>query len=182
MRQKISLDLATRLVNHGPLVLISSMFEDKIDITPIAWHMPVSKRPPLLAFEISETHFIYKCIMDTKDFAVNIPSRDLLRETVMCGSGSGADVDKMRLTGLTTEMAREIKSPVLRAAMGVLECALVEDKYLLEKYNIVLGEVKYAEADPATFREHWLLKSNDMKTIHHLGNMTFCVPEDTISL
>ncbi len=180
MREKIPLDMATRLLNHGPLVLISSTWEDKVDITPIAWHMPVSKIPPVIAFTISEEHFIYKCILNSKDFAVNIPSPGIIREIMQCGAESGADVDKLRTTGLITELPRVIKAPVLKSAIAVLECTLLEDKYLLEHYNIILGEVKYAEVEPAAFDGHWLFKSRDLKTLHHLGDMTFSVPADGI--
>lgn len=178
MREKISLETATRLVNHSPLVLITSKYDDKIDITPIAWHMPVNKMPPLLAFEISETHFIYQCILQTRDFAVNIPSQSILKEIMLCGTETGVDTDKVRTSGLMTELSRVIKSPVLKAAIGVLECELVEDRHLLEHYNIVLGEVKYAEVEPAAFKEHWLFRDQGLKTVHHLGDMTFSMPGD----
>lgn len=178
MREKISLDMATRLVNNSPLVLITSKYDDKVDITPIAWHMPINKMPPLLAFEISETHLIYQCILQTRDFAVNIPSQNLLREIMLCGTETGTEVDKVIMSGLTTELPRVIKSPVLKAAMGVLECEFVEDRHLLENYNIILGEVKYAEVEPAAFKEHWLFRNQDLKTVHHLGDMTFSMPGD----
>lgn len=180
MREKIPLEMATRLLNHGPLVLISSTWEDKIDVTPVAWHMPVSKVPPIIAFTISEEHFIYKCILKSKEFAVNIPSPGIIREIIQCGTESGADVDKLRMTGLSTELPRVIKAPVLKTAIAVLECTLLEDKYLLEHYNIVLGEVKYAEIEPLAFDGHWLFKDQDLKTVHHLGDMTFVVPADDV--
>lgn len=180
MRQKIALDMSTRLINNGPLVMIASMYEDRIDVTPIAWHMPISKNPPLIAFEISETHFIYQCIMRTKDFTVNIPSCDMLKQVVGCGTESGAAVDKLRMTGLTTELSRTVKSPTLQAAMAVLECVLVEDRHMLETYNIVLGEVKHAEVEPDAFGEHWLFTNRSLRTIHHLGNMTFSCPDNEI--
>jgi flavin reductase (DIM6/NTAB) family NADH-FMN oxidoreductase RutF len=180
MRQKIGLEMATRLINNGPLVMIVSMYEDRVDVTPIAWHMPISKNPPLIAFEISQTHFIYQCIMRTKDFTVNIPSSDMMPQVISCGTESGAAVDKLRMTGLTTELSRTVKSPTLQAAMGVLECVLVEDRYLLETYSIVLGEVKHAEVEPDAFDEHWLFSSRNFRTIHHLGDMTFSSPDNEI--
>lgn len=180
MRQKIALETATRLVNNGPLVMIVSMYDDRVDVTPIAWHMPISKNPPLIAFEISRTHFIYQCITRTKDFTVNIPSSDMIPQVISCGTESGADVDKIRMTGLTTELSRTVKSPALQAAMGVLECVLVEDRYLLETYDIVLGEVKHAEAEPEAFDEHWLFSNRNFRTIHHLGGMTFSSPDNGV--
>ena len=97
MRKELDLALATRLLNHGPLVLVSSEKDSRVDITPVAWNMPVQKKPPVVLLEISDTHFIYECIMQTADFLVNIPAFTFAEEVVKCGSVSGRDVDKFEL-------------------------------------------------------------------------------------
>ena len=178
MKKKVELDKVTRLINHGPVVLVSSSYDDRMDITPVAWHMPVSKDPPTIALEIHEKHFIYECIKKTGDFVINIPSRASSEDIVRCGSCSGRDVDKFAANGLTPEPSATIKSPRLGEALAFMECVLVEDEYLAKKYNMVLGEVKYAEAEEEAFRDHWLFKRDDMKTVHHLGDRTFCFPDE----
>ena len=37
-----------------------------------------------------------------------------------------------------------------------------------------------AEAEEDIFGEHWMFASGTERTIHHLGNKTFCVPEDGV--
>lgn len=180
MRKSVSLDLATRLINHGPLVMVSSMYGEKYDITPVAWHMPVQKKPPVIVLEISESHFIYECILKTGDFVVNIPPASLVEEIVKCGKVSGRDHDKFGMCGLRPVPSKEVSSPSLEEALAVLECVLVRDEHLLKEYNMVLGEVKYAEADEGAFDEHWLFRDESAKTVHHLGDITFCVPSGKI--
>ncbi|MFH1552470.1 MAG: flavin reductase family protein [Candidatus Omnitrophota bacterium] len=180
MRKEINLDLATRLINHGPVVLVSSAYEGRRDITPVAWHMPVSKKPPTIVLEIGEKHFIYECIVKTGDFVVNIPDSSLAEKIVKCGSVSGRDVDKFEMYDLETEPSHLIKSPSLRGAIAVLECVLIKDEHLMNEYNMIPAQVKYAEAEEEAFGEHWLFERDDMKTIHHLGNRTFCVPDKKI--
>jgi flavin reductase (DIM6/NTAB) family NADH-FMN oxidoreductase RutF len=176
MRKELDLGLATRLINHGPVVFVSSAHGDKVDITPVAWNMPVQKNPPMIVLEISERHFIYECIMKTGDFAVNIPGKSLSEEVVKCGSVSGRDTDKFAMCGLNTEPGKTISSPVLKEALAVLECSLVKDEHLLTEYNMVVGEVKRAEVEEGAFDEHWLFDKEEIRTVHHLGDKTFCFP------
>ncbi len=76
MRRPVELKVAYRLIGPGPLVLVSSLLNARAGLTPIAWHMPVSDDPAIVALEIWEGHFIYKAILQTKDFVINIPSSD----------------------------------------------------------------------------------------------------------
>ena len=176
MRKEIDLGLATRLMNHGPVILVSSKCGEKINVTTVAWHMPVSKKPPVLALEIGENHFIFECIKETGDFAVNIPSKELVGEVVKCGSCSGRDNDKIALCGFTAMPSKRIMSPFIDESLAVLECVQVGDRHLLEEYNIVLGEVKRAEAEEGAFDEHWIFEKEKNRTIGHLGDRTFCSP------
>ncbi len=180
MRKPIDLTLASRLINHGPLVLVSSILGSKTDITTIAWHMPISKDPAMLVLEISKTHFIYECIMETGDFVVNIPSQKMVDVIIKCGRSSGRDVDKFREYGLTKEPSKTVKSPRLKGVLAVIECELNEDKRFAEEYNVIIGNVKYAEVEEEAFSDHWILAKDEFKTIHHLGNLIFCTPDTRI--
>jgi flavin reductase (DIM6/NTAB) family NADH-FMN oxidoreductase RutF len=173
MRKSVDLTLATRLINHGPIVLVSSSLGKKTGITPVAWHMPIQKKPPIIALVIDEGHFIFECVMDTGDFAVNIPSNRLVKEIIDCGAVSARDTDKLELSGLSVSPSKTVSSPCINEAIGVLECGLIKDTHLLEQYNIVLGEVRYAEAEEGLFDQHWTLAPGQ-KTLHHLGGNIFC--------
>ena len=179
MRKEVDLSLATRLINHGPVVLVSSLCDGKANVTPVAWTMPISKKPPMGALEIGQSHFIFDCIMKTKDFCVNTPSVDMAEKLVKCGSVSGRDIDKVAEFGLSLSGAKTVTSPALADAPAVLECVLVEDEHLIKEYNIIPAEVKYAEAEEGAFTDHWDF-SKGVKTLHHLGNKTFCIPENNV--
>ncbi|MBL7072599.1 MAG: flavin reductase family protein [Candidatus Omnitrophica bacterium] len=177
MLKEINLDLATRLINHGPVVLISSMYDKKVNLTPVAWHMPVSKKPPVIALEIGKSHFIYDCIIKSRDFVINVPPKGLVEKVVKCGSCSGRDVDKLLVCGLSTEPSLKIKSPAVGGMLAVMECVLVDAPRVAEEYDIVIGEVKYAAVREEAFQDHWLFEKEEFRTIHHLGDRNFCFPE-----
>lgn len=180
MRKTVDLKIAYRLINHGPLVLVSSIFDNRVDVTPIAWNMPVSDDPPIVALEVWEGHFIYKAIMQTKDFVINVPSGEMADIVRGLGSVSGAKADKVKKFGLAMEKSERVNSPRLKDAIGVMECRLHRDKRLVEKYNIILGDVVYAEAREDAFTDRWLVEKGEVKTLHHLGNRIFCVPDSKI--
>ena len=179
-RKPIDLNISYRLLNHGPLVLVSSIFKGRPDITPIAWNMPISDDPPMIALEIWEGHFIYKAILETEDFVVNIPSSDMAETVRKLGSVSGSKIDKFREYGLEPEPSKTVKSPRLKIAMAVMECKLHQDKHVLDEYNIVIGDVQYAEAEASAFSNRWLPEKGAFKTLHHLGDRIFCIPESKL--
>lgn len=180
MRKKVKLESAYRLVAPGPLVLVSSMHGKRVAITPIAWHMPVSDDPPIIALEISEDHYIYEAIMKTGDFVINVPSSDMADVCRILGSISGRKVEKFDEFDLKKQKSKKVKSPRLGNAIAVLECKLRRDKSLLKKYNVVLGDVVYAEAEKGLFKDRWLSEKKGKRFMHHLGGKVFYSPEKRI--
>lgn len=174
-RNIIPLNIATRIINPGHVILVSSGQGDSMGITPIAWHMPLSKDPPLMAMVVDKEHYIHKCIMEAKDFAVNIFSREWLGDIVMCGSVSGWESKKSGLTGFVGEPSLKIKSNRLKRSLAVLECSLEEDKYLKDEYDIIKGKIVYAEAEEKSFNERWIF-SEGKQPVHHLGEGSFSYP------
>ena len=180
MKRPVDLKIAYRLIGPGPLVLVSSLFDGKAGLTPIAWHMPVSDDPPMIALEIWEKHFIYKAILQTGDFVVNIPSSDMAGICKKLGSISGAACDKFQKYKLVKEEAKKVKSPRLGGTIGVLECTLRRDIMLLKKYNIVLGDIVYAEAEKNIFSTRWIPERKGPRMMHHLGGKLFSIPDTHI--
>ncbi len=177
MRKAVPLSTAYRLIGPGPVVLISSVLNDRAGLTPIAWHMPVSDDPPLIALEIWKDHFIHKAILQTGDFVINIPSSDMAGTVRSLGSVSGSKIDKFEKYGLMKENSKKVKSPRLKSAIGILECKLHKDENLLKKYSVILGDVVYAEAEKKIFTDRWLTESSGPRIMQHLGGRIFSVPD-----
>ena len=180
MRKAVKLPVAYRLLNPGPLVLVSSLYNKRAGLTPIAWHMPISDDPPIIALEIWKGHFIHKAILQTGDFVINIPSSDMAETVRSLGSVSGAKVDKFKEFGLAKENSGKVKSPRLKSAIAVLECKLRRDKSLIKKYDMILGDVVYAEAEEGIFTDRWQPEKGGAKMLHHLGGKIFSVPDKRI--
>lgn len=180
MRRSVPLNMAYRLLGPGPVILVSSVFDGRAGVTPIAWNMPVSDDPPIVALEVWHKHFIYKAILQTKDFVINIPSSDMAEVVRKLGSVSGAKVDKFEEFSIAKEASKKIRSPRVKSAIGILECRLRRDNHMLKKYNIVLGDVVYAEADGRVFSDRWMPEKAGPRVIHHLGGKIFSVPANRV--
>lgn len=180
MRKPIPLEVAYRLINPGPLVLVSSLSGKRAGLTPIAWHMPVSDDPPIIALTIWEGHFIHKAILETGDFVINIPSSAMAETVRKLGSVSGKKIDKFKKYGLAKKAAQKVKSPRLKSAIAVIECKLRRDEALRKKYNIILGDVVYAEADRSVFTDRWLPEKSGPRIMQHLGGKVFSMPDRRI--
>lgn len=180
MRKPVDLSIAYRLLGPGPVVLVTSLFGDKADVTPIAWNMPVSDEPPIVALEIWKDHFIHKAILKTGDFVINIPSNDMVGLVRATGSVSGAKVDKFKKYGLEKEDSKKVKSPRLKKAIAVMECKLHPDEHIIKNYSVILGDVLYAEAEEAVFTDRWHPEKPGPKLIQHLGGKIFSVPSKHI--
>lgn len=177
MRRPVDMSLIYKLLNPGPVVLVSSLLKGRRGITPIAWHMPISDDPPVIALEIWKGHFIYKAIEATGDFVINIPSSDMVDVVRSLGSVSAAKVDKFAKYNLRPEAAKKVKSPRLKAAIAVIECKLARDERLFKKYGIVIGKAVYAEAEESVFSDRWHPEKSGPKIMQHLGSRIFAVAE-----
>lgn len=171
MQQEIAKAKAMRLINPGGVILVSSCYKDKTNIITLAWHTALSKEPPLLGISIAKSHLSYELIKKGEEFIINIPSFDLLKQVVYCGSISGENVDKFKESNLTPEKAvRLIKTPRIKECMGHIECYLRDIKNIGD-HGLFIGEVIYASAEEDLFDETWQVDKT--KLLFHLGGRFF---------
>ncbi len=123
-----------------PAVMVSCGDLEKSNITTIAWTGVINSEPPLVYVSIRPSRYSYNIIKDTKEFVINIPSGDLVKETDYCGTKSGKDVDKFKEAHLTKEKCKYVKAPAIAECPISLECKLKEIKEL-GSHHMFIGEV-----------------------------------------
>jgi len=178
MKKKISTPIANRLINSGPVVLVTTSWQGKANIITIAWQTPVSHTPMLVAISVGKTRYSHELLEKSKEFVINIPAVDLLKETAFCGSVSGRKVDKFKESGLTPIKADKVNAPLIKECIGHLECKLVEIVPCGD-HTILVGEVVTAWADEELFDGYWIV--DKAKLIHHLGGTKYTTPDKRIS-
>jgi flavin reductase (DIM6/NTAB) family NADH-FMN oxidoreductase RutF len=169
MRRNLDELDARRLLGGGPVLLVSSSYRGRHNVMPVAYAMNLSIVPPLIGIAVHPGRHTTDIIRKTNEFAINIPTRELLHHVQYLGTLSGADFDKLELTNLPTFQARRVGTVLLEGCVGWIECSL-EDMVEMGDHFLAVGRVVAVSADDEAFEDHWLLKDNDLKPLHYLGN------------
>jgi len=172
MKIEIATHKASRLINCGQIILITSAYQDKKTITPCAWHMPLSKEPSLVAVALAKKHFSSHLIQQSKEFIINIPSWRLLDKVVLCGAVTGSACDKFSYAGFHSEQAHALTvTPAIAEALGTLECSVYECNQVGDHYMFI-ATIKYAQAESKFFvNDMWDTRAAEL--IFHVGGSHF---------
>jgi flavin reductase (DIM6/NTAB) family NADH-FMN oxidoreductase RutF len=169
---------AYRLLHPMHTVLVSCVGKaGKPNITTLAWAMPTSINPPLLAISLAPTRHSHKLIEESGDFVVNIPTLEILQAVYACGSLSGRSFDKFKKTNLTPMPSKKVKAPAIRECIAHLEC-IVDSKLITGDHTVFVGKILEAYADQGVFAETYDLKKTRM--LYHLGGNNFAVLDPKI--
>lgn len=181
MREEIPVHLAHRLLNNGPVVLVTAAAKGREDVSTVAWAMPVSYNPPLVAIAVHPSRFIHELIKRSEEFVINIPSYDIAKQVAHCGDISGRDTDKFREAGFTLTSAKTVGAPLIEQCIGHLECGLIAT---LEPgdHTIFVGLVSAAWAKKEAFQDVWKLEGLETKPLHYLGGDYYAVLEKKLNI
>ncbi len=167
----INVTSAYRLLHPMHTVIVSCIGNNaKPNITTIAWAMPTSINPPLIAVSIAPGRYSHKLIVESGEFIVNIPTLELLQEVYACGSLTGRSFDKFKKTNLTQMPGKKVKVPAIRECIAHLECK-VDDQLVTGDHTIFVGKILEAYADMGVFTETYDLKKARM--LYHAGGNNF---------
>lgn len=96
---------------------------------------------------------------------------------------SGRDIDKFAAYGAAAFRAGRIAAPLLDGCIGWLECRLIPEPHIQAAYDLFLGEVVAAWADPAAFHEsHWQAGQGGRKSIHYVAGGHFFETGETFEV
>ena len=163
-------DNVRHLLEPGPIVLVSSAYNDDTNIMTMGWHMVIEVRPSLVSCVISSANHSFEMIRRSRQCVINVPTVELAPKVVKIGNCSGRDVDKFAEFDLTATPATQVRAPLIAECYANFECELV-DASQVKKYNLFIFEV--VQAHVATAPKY-------PKTIHYRGDGEFMISgEDT---
>lgn len=159
-----------------PAILVTCVDkEGKPNIITLSWTGIVCSDPPTLSISVRPHRYSYNLIKEQGEFVVNIATIDIMKETDICGTVSGRNVDKFNLTKLTPEKAKLVKPPLIKESPVNLECK-VKSSMKLGTHEMFIGEIlavhvdesiltsagniDYSKAKPFAYNqgEYWSLK------------------------
>jgi flavin reductase (DIM6/NTAB) family NADH-FMN oxidoreductase RutF len=161
-----------RLIEPGPVVMLTTRAKRGPNIMTMSWHMMVEFTPPLIACVVSSRDFSFTALRETGECVVAIPAAELAEKVVKVGNCSGRKTDKFAAFGLTPAPAGSVSAPLVAECFANLECRVVDTR-LVNRYNLFVLEVVKAWIDPG---------QPYPKTFHHRGHGAFAIDGETIRI
>ncbi len=168
--RELALSEVYRLLEPGPVVLLTTSRAGRDNVMAMSWHMMVEFTPPLVACVVSEADYSFAALRATRECVIAVPAAKLAKTVVAIGNCSGRTTDKFTAFGLTRVPARRVAAPLVTECLANLECKVADTRFV-RRYDLFILEVVQAWRDPT---------QRNAKTIHHRGRGEFSVDGETI--
>jgi len=134
-----------------------------------AWHMAISKKPPLYCVAISAGHFTYKLIAESKEFGLNFMPDTSAELVAALGGTKGSQVDKFPAFDIKKDNPLKTKVPILADAYAAFECRLVDDMEYSD-HRLLIGEIVVVHCDEDVFLEDGSLNLEKVSPVLYMGS------------
>lgn len=130
-----------------PVVMVSCAREnERPNIITVAWTATINTIDPMLSISVRPERYSYDIIKETKEFVVNLTTKDLVFATDFCGVRSGREVDKFKEMQLTPSESQVVKPPGIAESPVNIECKVVEIKEL-GSHHLFIAEAAGVNVD-----------------------------------
>ena len=182
-RQPVPLEKSYLLLNHGPVTLVSSAHDGKSNVMAASWVMPLDFSPPKMVVVIDSSAYTRQLMEASGEFALSIPTRAMASRVLSAGSLSGRDADKFSKFDIKTFPATQVAAPLIDGCIGWLECRIIPEAHNQTRYDLFIGEVVAAWADPQVFNDgRWTFPDEGTRTIHYVAGGSFFATGDPFEI
>jgi flavin reductase (DIM6/NTAB) family NADH-FMN oxidoreductase RutF len=171
-KQDFPVEQIRRLMEPGPVVLVSSAWKGQRNVMTLGWHTVMEFTPSLLGCVIAAGNHSFEMIRRSRQCVINIPEAQMAEVVTRIGNCSGAELDKFAAFGLTAEKAEQVAAPLIAECHSSLECRL-HDAALVGKYNFFIWKVVKAHVARSPKRP---------RTLHYRGEGAFTLSGESRSL
>lgn len=133
---------------------------EKPNIITVAWAGTVCSDPAMVSISVRKQRYSYNIIKDTREFVVNLVTKDLVYAADYCGVKSGKDTDKFKDMHLTPLESLCIQAPGIVESPVNLECR-VRQVIELGSHDMFLAEVAGVTVDKERIDEKGRFHLND---------------------
>ena len=143
----------------------------KTNIITIAWHTPISTKPPLYGISISPKRYSHDLIKKNKEFVVNFAPYHLVDKAHFCGKHTGRKTDKTKETKLTLIPSKKLETPSIKECYAHLECKLKQN-LTMGDHTLFIGEVLTVQTDDQAFKNN-LLQTDKIQPLYYIGGNSY---------
>lgn len=179
----VPLDKAYRLLNHGPVVLVSAAHAGQHNVMAASWACALDFAPPKVTVVLDKATRTRELVEASGFFALQLPTVPLAALTVALGTDSAKTTpDKLQRHGVALFEApghpAQTTPPLVQGCAAWLLCRVIPEPHNQQAYDLFIGEVVAAWADVRVFRNgHWEFDtaSDDLRTLHYVAGGQFYV-------
>lgn len=135
-----------------PVVMVSCGTMEKSNIITVAWTGIINSEKPMCYISVRKERYSHDIIKNSKEFVINLTTKDLVYATDWCGVKTGAKVDKFKEMKLDKEKAKIVKCPAIKQSPVSIECKVKEIKNL-GSHDIFIAEILSIDADEKYINE-----------------------------
>ena len=138
---------AVTQIKNGAFLTVKSA--EAINTMTIGWAtLGYVWRKPIIMIAVRLSRHTFTIIETAEDFTVSIPSSDMKKEIMFCGTQSGRDYNKFKECNLQTSDSQKVITPIINVPGLHYECKIVyksamEPTYLNKDFDTAL----YPEKD-----------------------------------
>lgn len=129
------------LIYPMPATLVGANVNGKPNFMTVAWCGIANSEPPMVSVALRHNRYTLKGIRDKLTFSVNIPSRDLVKETDYCGITAGSKANKAEVCHFRVFYGKLSDVPLIEQCPINLECKVV---HILDlgSHSLVIGRIE----------------------------------------
>jgi flavin reductase (DIM6/NTAB) family NADH-FMN oxidoreductase RutF len=136
-----------RLLGFTPVTLITTLSKDgSVNAAPHGWVTVVDYDPPQLLFLVNTKHNTYRNVKETREFVVNIPGADMIREIWVTQKHFPSGTDKLKEAKLTVLPSEKVKPPRIMECKAHIECKVSWTR-IIGSACLVLGSIEAISVD-----------------------------------
>lgn len=160
-----------------PAVMVSCQkVKNHPNIITIAWCGTCCTNPPMLYISIRPERYSYDIIKESKEFVVNLVTKDLAFAADYCGVKSGRDIDKFKETGLTPISSNQVLAPSILESPVNIECK-VEEIVPLGSHHMFLAKIVGVRIDKKYLDENNRFNLNNSNLVAYSHGQYFVLGE-----
>ena len=129
------------------VIVLAKERSGRVNPITIGWTMLTSLNPPMMAISVGLTRYSLNVIREAKEFVIAFPSELQKEETLLFGTTSGRNTDKLNESGISTIPAEKIDCLLLDDAVANFECSLAGD-FITGDHVIFVGKIIAAHVNP----------------------------------
>jgi flavin reductase (DIM6/NTAB) family NADH-FMN oxidoreductase RutF len=137
-------------------VIVTSHSGGNDNAMAVAWHSPLSMKPPLYGIAITSSRTTYEFILEGKEFGINFMPFEKVELIATVGGSCGKEIEKFDRFHIAREKAVKTSVPLLQDAYAAYECTLVDHKACGD-HEWVVGEIVVTHVLKKAFTSEGLL-------------------------